>query len=206
VGLRDERRAQMFPPPERCTDRPHGRAWEAPAQARPARFCSPKGDINRAFFVILSGSVEIRAGEQEVVVHGSGEFTGELDLLTGRPSLVHGRVITAGEVVEMDNDQLRRVVQADSDISDVLLRAFILRRMAIIQDELGTVVNRRIAPFRRYPAVEGIPLAKWRALLVDGCRNKRRRSTATGSLPGRCHRNSGGRLPRHPRLAKSEQR
>jgi thioredoxin reductase (NADPH) len=100
-----------------------------------------RGEVNRPFFVVLAGTVEIRAsGDQQIVVHGTGEFTGELDMLTGRPSIVRGEVVSAGEVLQLDHEQLRRLVQSDSDVSDVILRAFILRRMGIIQDQFGAVV------------------------------------------------------------------
>src|SRR6185295_2437736 len=64
----------------------------------------------------------------------------EFDLLTGRPSIVRGQVLQAGEVLEVAAENLRRIVQTDSEVSEILLRAFILRRMAIIQDRHGTVV------------------------------------------------------------------
>jgi thioredoxin reductase (NADPH) len=110
-------------------------------QTRAGEILFDEGEVDRRFYVVLSGTVEVRASrEQQIVVYGAGQFSGELDLLSGRPSIVRGQVVTAGEVLELDREQLRRLVQTDSDVSDVLLRAFILRRMAIIQDEFGTVV------------------------------------------------------------------
>jgi thioredoxin reductase (NADPH) len=140
VGLKEERRAQLFP---RLSDAQIGRI-AAHAKRRPTsagEILFDHGAINRPFFVVLGGTVEIRSsGDQQIVVHGAGEFTGELDMLSGRPSIVRGEVVSAGEVLELDHEQLRRLVQSDSEVSEVILRAFILRRMAIIQDQFGAVV------------------------------------------------------------------
>src|SRR6476661_7521187 len=62
-----------------------------------------EGDRDFCFFVILSGEVEIftRSGgkEHRVVVHASGDFTGDIDMLSGRAAIVNGRVLTAGRVL-----------------------------------------------------------------------------------------------------------
>jgi thioredoxin reductase (NADPH) len=140
VGLKEERRAQLFP---RLSEEQIHRiaAIGNRRQTREGEVLFDLGQTNRPFFVVLAGTVEIRAsGEQQIVVHGAGEFTGELDMLTDRPSIVRGQVSSAGEVLELDRGQLHRLVQRDSEVSDVILRAFILRRMAIIQDQFGSVV------------------------------------------------------------------
>ncbi len=140
MGLKDDRRAQLFP---RLSDEQIDRiaAHGTRRRTRAGEILFAPGTIGRSFFVVLAGTVEIRGpAGQPIVVDGAGEFTGELDLLTGRPSSVLGEVAGAGEVLELDHDQLRRLVQSDSELSDVILRAFILRRMAIIQDQLGAVV------------------------------------------------------------------
>jgi thioredoxin reductase (NADPH) len=140
VGLKEERRAQLFP---RLSDAQIHRiaAHGKRRRTRDGETLFERGQINRPFFVVLVGTVEIRSSaNQQIVVHGAGEFTGELDMLTGRPSIVVGQVVSGGEVLELDHQQFRRLVQNDSDVSDVILRAFILRRMAIIQDQFGAVV------------------------------------------------------------------
>src|SRR5450432_4527556 len=54
------------------------------------------GDRDTAFFVVLEGALEILrpvvGGEERVVLHGPGEFTGEINMLSGRRTLVRGRV------------------------------------------------------------------------------------------------------------------
>jgi len=86
--------------------------------------------------VVVSGSLEIvrpgRAGEQAVTVHGPGEFTGEVDMLTGRQSLVLARALEATELLELEREKLRSLVQTDAELSEIFMRAFILRRLGLI--------------------------------------------------------------------------
>lgn len=96
------------------------------------------------FFVITAGRVEaIRpAGGAEtlVAVHGPGQFTGEVNMLSGRPALVRSRVSEAGEVIELDREELLALVQTDSELSEIIMRAFIVRRVELIAQGLGDVV------------------------------------------------------------------
>ena len=70
----------------------------------------------------------------------AGQFTGEASLLAGRPGLFRLRVAEAGEVIEIDRDQLLALVQTDPELSEILMRAFILRRVEIIAQQVGDVV------------------------------------------------------------------
>jgi thioredoxin reductase (NADPH) len=145
MSLVDERRAQMFP---RLADAQIARITAHGARRRVQRgeILFEQGQINRHFFVVLAGTLQIvqildgGRGEREIVLHGPAEFTGETDLLTGRPSMVSGRMVSDGEVLEFDAGQLRKIVQTDSEVSDILMRAFILRRMAFIAEGYGDVV------------------------------------------------------------------
>jgi len=87
-------------------------------------------------FVVLDGTIEvIRAtnGVEELIVTFShGMFTGEGALLTGRPTIARIRGGEAGEVIEIDRDALLTLIQTDSELSEILLRAFVLRRAALI--------------------------------------------------------------------------
>src|SRR5262249_59489544 len=77
-----------------------------------------------------------------------GQFAGEISLLNGRRSLARGRVIEDGEVLELSADRLRALVQTDSELSELLMRAFILRRMALINESLGdvTMIGSQFSP------------------------------------------------------------
>jgi thioredoxin reductase (NADPH) len=102
------------------------------------------GEPNTRFFVVTAGRVQVERpgpdGGQLVVEYHPGQFTGEVTLLAGRPSLVRVRVAGAGRVVEISRDHLRDLLQADSELSEILLRAFILRRIELIAQNVGDVV------------------------------------------------------------------
>ncbi|HEY4742565.1 MAG TPA: FAD-dependent oxidoreductase [Candidatus Acidoferrales bacterium] len=102
------------------------------------------GDTNIPFFVLLSGSMDIVQpdfnGERTVAVHGPGEFTGEMTMISGRHSLVRGRVTEAGEFLEVSGDSLRSLVARDAELSEIFMRAFILRRLQLVSRNQGNVV------------------------------------------------------------------
>ncbi len=102
------------------------------------------GDRVDSFFVVTAGSVVLarpsEEGEETVAVLRPGKFTGELILLSGRQALVDLRVGEAGEVIDVRREDLLKLVQTDSELGDIFLRAFILRRVELIAHGLGDVV------------------------------------------------------------------
>jgi thioredoxin reductase (NADPH) len=114
------------------------------------------GEQNGCFFVVLSGAVEVTRpigdGEAPVTVHRAGHFTGEINMLSARRSLVGGRVVEDGTVLVVDRDDLRLLVQRDSQLSEILMRAFILRRVGLIAEgnnDLVLLGSRHSAPTLR---------------------------------------------------------
>jgi thioredoxin reductase (NADPH) len=95
-----------------------------------------EGDRGFGFFVVLAGEMDIvdLTGEtpQRVTVHVPGEFSGDVDMLSGRASLVRAIMLSDGEVLELDVDSLRRVVKELPEISEVLLAAFLMRRSLLV--------------------------------------------------------------------------
>lgn len=102
------------------------------------------GALIPLFFVVTTGSVEVvqsgENGETTVRVIGPGEFTGEVSMLSGRRSLVTLRVGEAGEVIEVERDTLLALVQTDAELSEIFVRAFLLRRAELIAQGRGDVV------------------------------------------------------------------
>jgi thioredoxin reductase (NADPH) len=109
-----------------------GHRLEAPA----GQVLFDVGEQNTRFFVVLAGSIEIVqpvAGlEKPVVVHGPGHFTGEINMLSARRSLVLARTASPSELIAVDREALRTLVQRDAELSEILMRAFILRRLALM--------------------------------------------------------------------------
>ena len=102
------------------------------------------GDPAPAFFVVTAGEIEIlrtEAGrEQRFTLFGPGQFTGEVNMLSGRRALVRARVSESGEVIEMNRERLLTLVQTDGEISEILMRAFILRRVELVAQGIGDAV------------------------------------------------------------------
>ncbi len=96
------------------------------------------------FFVLLSGEVQILrpsgATETLIVTHRAGQFVGEANMITGRPALLRAYVSESGEVIELDHEELLALVQTDAELSEILMRAFILRRSELIAGGFGDVV------------------------------------------------------------------
>ncbi|MFI5324804.1 MAG: FAD-dependent oxidoreductase [Candidatus Rokuibacteriota bacterium] len=110
----------------------------------PGEMVYERGSAKRAFYVLLEGRVEIaspsRVGVERVAIHEAGEFTGEVDMMSGRQSLVAARALDATELLEIDLAELRHIVQTDPELSELFLRAFALRRAHLIANTLGGVV------------------------------------------------------------------
>src|SRR5438477_5087465 len=102
------------------------------------------GEQHTRFFVVIEGAIEIvRPGDgsaEPITVHGPGEFTGEINMLSARRALVQARAMGAGSIVVVDRDHLRTLVQRDAELGEILMRAFILRRVALIAHGVSGLV------------------------------------------------------------------
>ena len=118
----------------------HGRI----RSVQPGEVLIEQGDTSVPFFVVITGEVEIvrpfDAYETLVTVHGSGEFTGEVNMLSGRRSFFRARATKPGKVIELDHQQMLTLVQTDAELSDILMRAFILRRVELIAAGVGDII------------------------------------------------------------------
>ena len=102
---------------------------------RPGEVLLEPNEQTAHFFAVATGQIEVvrdRCGEEELVaVLPPGQFTGEINMLSGRRGFVRVRVSAPGEVIELDHDHLLGIVQTDSELSEILMRAFILRRVEL---------------------------------------------------------------------------
>jgi thioredoxin reductase (NADPH) len=102
-----------------------------------------EGDRDVPMFVVLDGELAVVHPrgkleiEEPVTVHRRGEFTGEVNQLADRPSLVRCRALTPCRVLTVPRRVMKGLIQTDPDLSEVLLRAFILRRMALLSGHIG---------------------------------------------------------------------
>jgi thioredoxin reductase (NADPH) len=100
-----------------------------------------QGDTVVPFFVVVSGEIEIvRPSGSADTIHGPGEFTGEVNMLSGRRTLVRMRATKPGEVVELDRQKMMTLIQTDAELGEILTRAFILRRVELVAAGVGDIV------------------------------------------------------------------
>ena len=103
-----------------------------------------QGDSAVPFFVVVSGELEIvrplGAAETLVTVLGPGQFTGEVNMLSGRRALFRMRATKPGEVIELDHQHMLALMQTDAELGEILMRAFILRRVELVAAGMGDVV------------------------------------------------------------------
>ena len=138
-----ERREQMFPvlTPAQLQRVAH---YGTRRTVRDGEVLFRQGDEGVHFYVILRGELDIvrpdGEGESLLVRHQAGNFTGETAMLSGRRALATGRFRGEGEVVDIPPTGLRNLVVTDAELSELLMRAFILRRVSLISNSLGDAV------------------------------------------------------------------
>ena len=136
------RQPEAFPvltPAQIARIRPH--AVVRPVQLGEILF--EPGTVRMSCFVIVSGKLEISmprlSGDQVFTTHGPGQFSGDVVLISGAGSLARGRVAEPGEFLELSPDALRTLIAKDSELSDIFMRAFLLRRVTLISEGMGNV-------------------------------------------------------------------
>ena len=137
-----DRQAEAFPvltPAQIDRLRPYGNI----RSVRAAEVLFEPGKAGMSCFVVLSGKLDIAvpglSSEQVFVTYGPGQFSGEVVLISGARALSRGRVAEPGEFLEIGADELRTLIAKDAELSDIFMRAFLLRRVAMISGGLGNV-------------------------------------------------------------------
>jgi thioredoxin reductase (NADPH) len=132
--LYEKRAYQMFPKLTKAQIarlEPHGARMET----TDGQVLMEPGDHEGKMMVVLSGSLRITVpgvDEQTIRPLGPGDFAGEMSTLRGVPGFVRVTVLEAGEILAVTDSDLRLVVQTDAELSEIFMRAFILRRMGLI--------------------------------------------------------------------------
>ena len=104
-----------------------------------------RGQRSVDFFLVLSGNIEVFGGDGHghakiITVHSAGQFSGELDQFNDHAILVSGRCGADSRLVRIKRADFRRMVTGETDIGEILMRAFILRRVGLVEQSQGGVV------------------------------------------------------------------
>ena len=161
-----ERRDQMFPKLTQAQIARISGVGER-RKVRSGEVLFELGEQNTRFFVVIEGAIEIvrpvDGREERITVLGPGEFTGEINMLSARRNLVRARALDDGSIVVVDREHLRALVQRDFELSEILMRAFILRRVALIAQGgsglvlIGSRHSRRTLEIREFLSRNGQP-------------------------------------------------
>jgi thioredoxin reductase (NADPH) len=139
TGKRAEYLYPTLTPPQLARIAPHGRRRQV---ARGEVLVQP-GEQTTRLFIVESGRIDVvrpSASEEIVVSFTPGMFTGEATMLTGRRGLAQIRAGADSDVIEVGRDDLLALIQTDSELSAMFMRAFILRRVELIARGVSDVV------------------------------------------------------------------
>src|SRR6185312_1322319 len=137
----EQRRAQMLPTLTageiaRLARFGERRSYPAGAQIYAA------GEVTPGLVVLLKGDVAMtrhdpRSAMPPIVVHHAGSFMGELSQLSGRPTLVDGIAETAVDGLVIASHRLRDLMVEEAELGERIMRALILRRVGLLEENVG---------------------------------------------------------------------
>src|SRR3954463_15923055 len=103
-----------------------------------------QGDSDVPCYVVLEGELVIvhpqGRVEELITVHRRHEFTGEISIITSARTLVRGRARGAVRLLRIENARLKSLIQTDAELSELFMRAFILRRIGLVATGSGDAV------------------------------------------------------------------
>src|SRR6266571_2767 len=142
--LQDESRTnEAFPeltPAQVARIEPHGRR----RRLAQGEVVGEPGQPVTKIFVVLLGQLDavtpLQTSTSSMPRFTPGMFTGERSILTGGRFLGRISVTVPSDVIEVERDELLKLIQTDTELSDIFLRAFILRRLQLIDRGYGDVV------------------------------------------------------------------
>ena len=100
------------------------------------------GEVAPGTFVLRTGRVRVTRRDPlghlaPIVEQVPGDFTAELGQLSGRPALVDAHAVDDVEALLIPAENLRAVMIAEPELGDRIMRALILRRVALIEMGAG---------------------------------------------------------------------
>ena len=140
-SIMDTRRDQMFPILEPSEIERMRRFGEVRPYAT-GEALAKAGAVGHGLIIILSGRVDVTRQDQSdrrerIVTYGHGSFLGELAQLGGRPALIDAGAREPVEALVIAPDKLRALLVAEAELGEKIMRALILRRIALLEAGAG---------------------------------------------------------------------
>ena len=172
------------------------RAYGSPEELEVGEAAFAAGDPTYDLIVIEEGAIEVvrpatlNAPEASVVTLGPGAFVGELGLLTGQVTYLTARVVERARVHRISPAQLRRLMDRDPELSDLLLRAFLARRRRLtagpaarVLQIIGSELDSEALALRTYAGRRVLPHVWLDADSLEGGSLMRAATLSAGDLP-----------------------
>jgi thioredoxin reductase (NADPH) len=167
------------------------------------------GDRRFDFYVVLEGSIEIHdprpGGLRMVTVHRAGQFSGDVDMLSGRAAVVTARVGEDGRVLQLSADELRQAVDQLPQLGETIVKAFLMRRQLLLNAGFSTVeiIGSRFSPaahrLRDFATRNLIPFS-WRDVETDEAAEALLRQFNIPAADTPVVLGRGGKLAKNPTL------
>ena len=140
-SIREQRREQIYPTLD-SLEIERVRRFGDVRSFLPGESLWTLGHVAPGLMVILAGKVAVTERDhfdnhKPLVIHGVGNFLGELSLLSGRPALVDAIAQDSVEALIIPRERLRALMIAEAELGERIMRALILRRVAILQAGIG---------------------------------------------------------------------
>jgi thioredoxin reductase (NADPH) len=121
------------------------RGYGATESVEPGAQLFKQGDRLVDFFVVVAGEVELyeRKGRTSYEVASTLaklQFTGELDLLNDRPTLLNCRAVMKSTVLRISRESVRKLMRTELDIAELILTEWIVRRARLVNDRQGGII------------------------------------------------------------------
>ncbi len=141
MSLITTRAHQLFPVLDAAQIETAKRFASGPAtDFAPGQVVFDAGERHAPAWLVLKGSIDVvrRDGldrEAAITSHGAGQFSGEVSQLSGRESLAAGRAGPEGcTALPFDAAHVRALMVGSAEVGEIMMRAFILRRVGLIED------------------------------------------------------------------------
>ncbi len=167
------------------------------------------GQPSPGMFVLIAGTVAVSSRDGlghviPIVEEGPGEFLAEVGQLSGRPALIDARAKTDVKALLISSEQLRSLIVAEAELGEKIMRALILRRVALIENGAGGPIligpawNPDMVRLQGFLARNGYPHQALDPAEDADARELLQRYTSNPSESASCH------LPRWNRAQESE--
>jgi thioredoxin reductase (NADPH) len=141
MSIIDTRREQMFPVLDAAQVETAKRFASGPEQVfAPGDAVFDVSKPNAPAWLVLKGAIEVvrrdgLAREVAITTHHAGQFSGEVNQLAGRGYLATGRAGPEGcTALPFDGPHVRALMVGSADVGEIMMRAFILRRVGLIEE------------------------------------------------------------------------